>query len=190
MSYPPPPALPTAKRIPENQPYVVRNSAPKRLLQFGALGLLVLLFVGCPMGFAAAEGGAVVLLVMLVFLLFVFGLIGFQMWLITSGGPVLALNPDGVWIKTRPTRGQAIFLPWYAVEQVYRRRWGVEKMVCVKPKDPRTDANLGAFTAVESSMQKLFFGTGFTAPLTFADRSENEIMGAIAHYAAGRAYLR
>ncbi|MEV0392198.1 hypothetical protein [Polymorphospora rubra] len=34
-----------------------------------------------------------------------------QLWLIGSGGPVLALSPAGLWIRTRPTRGQAVWLP-------------------------------------------------------------------------------
>jgi len=185
-----PPAGPAAvvKRIPEDQPYVVRPSVGKRLIQFGVLTLFVLLVVACPIGLAGASGGdALAALLVLGFLVLVMcAAFGLQFYLLTSGGPVLAVNPDGVWVKTRPTRGQAVFLPWFAIERIYRRRWAFDKMVCLKPRDPRAADNLGAFTAIDSSVQQLFFGTGFTAPLTFADRPEHEIMSTLAQYAAGR----
>ncbi|HEY0699737.1 MAG TPA: hypothetical protein VGD43_18220 [Micromonospora sp.] len=176
------------KRIPEDQPFVVRPSVGKRAGLFGGILGFLLVLVGCPLGLAASASGEVapVLFILLGFGFFFGLLFGLQLWLITSGGPVLAVGPAGLWIKTRPTRGQAIWLSWPAVEQVYRRRWALEKMVCVKPRDPRTGGDLGAFTALDSGMQKLFFGTGFTATLNFADRPEAEIMAAIAHYAAGR----
>jgi hypothetical protein len=63
-------------------------------------------------------------------------------------------------------------------------------MVCVKPRNPGISGSLGGFTALDAGMQRLFFGTGFTAPLTFANRPEQEIMGAIAHFSAGRCPLR
>jgi hypothetical protein len=189
---PPPQARPVVvKHIPEDQPYVVRPHLGKRLIQFGSLLVFVLLVVACPIGLTASDGGDLAgALAPLGFILLVaFALLGLQIYLLTSGGPVLAVNPDGIWVKTRPTRGQAVFLPWGAIERVYRRRWAFDKMLCVKPWDPRSTSGLGAFTAVDSSMQQLFFGTGFTAPLTFGDRPENEVLGAVAHYAAGRVRL-
>jgi hypothetical protein len=184
----PPRPFPVVKRIPEDQPFVLRHSVPRRLLVMAGPLLLMLVAVGCPLGLLTTGGidplvplailGSVVVLVGL--------LVGLQLWLLASGGPVLAVGPAGLWIKTRPTRGQAIWLPWEAIEQVYRRRWAFEKMVCVKPRDPRTGGNLGAYTALDSGMQQLVFGTGLTATLKFGDRSEPEIMQAIGHFAAGR----
>ncbi|HEU5109672.1 MAG TPA: hypothetical protein VFT95_14110 [Micromonosporaceae bacterium] len=187
----PPPQLPVTKRIPEDQPFIVRPSVGKRVIQFGViLGVLALL-IACPIGMLAAtdpgtDGVAVTLGVLGCLLVFFGALMALQVWLLTSGGPVLAAGPHGLWIKTRPTRGQAIWLPWELVARVYRRRWALDKMVCVQPRDPRVGGNLGAFTAIDASMQQLFFGSGFTATLNFADRPESEIMGALAHYAAGR----
>lgn len=180
--------MPVIKRIPDDQPFVVRANVQKRALLFGGVALGVALLVGClpllsgdvVIGFAVIGG----------FFVFIGALFGLQLYLLTSGGPVLAVGPAGLWIKTRPTRGQAIWLPWEVVAQVYRRRWSLEKMVCVQPRDPRTGGNLGAFTALDSGLQQLFFGTGFTATLNFADKPEAEIMGAIAHYAAGRVPVR
>jgi len=184
----PPPTMPVTKRIPEDQPFILRASAGKRALVFGGLLLFLVLLLGCPLGLAAADSGEVgpVLGLLGCFVVFFGAVLGLQLYLLVSGGPVLAAGPQGLWIKTRPTRGQAIWLPWELVERVYRRRWALEKMVCVKPRDPRVGGNLGAFTAIDSGMQQLFFGSGFTATLNFADRPEEETMNALRHYAAGR----
>jgi hypothetical protein len=188
--YPPaPPPPPVTKRIPEDLPFVVHQSVGKRALQLGLLLLVLLVLIGCPMGLALSSSGADAVPVVIALgclILLLAGLVGVQLYLITSGGPVLAANQAGLWIKTRPTRGQAIWLPWEGIERIYRRRWSLEKMVCVKARDPRAGSNLGAFTAVDSSMQQLFFGSGFTATLNFADKSEQEIMTALAQLCAGR----
>ncbi len=167
---------------------MVRPNLRKRALLFGGLLLFVGLVMACPLGLAASSAGDAGLLFVAipVLLLFVAVPVGLQLWLISSGGPVLAVGPDGLWIKTRPTRGQAIWLPWTAIDRIYLRRWSLEKMLCVKPRDPRTGTGLGAFTALDSGLQQMFFGTGFTATVNFADRSEEEIMRAVVGYAAGR----
>jgi hypothetical protein len=194
--YSPPPAKhtppPVVKRIPDDQPFVLRPSAKKRLLLFGGVLLVVLLLLGCPAGLALSEGasgnsGAVIFAVAMAVILLALGAtLALQFYLITSGGPILAAGPGGLWIKTRPTRGQAIWLPWEGIERIYRRRWGLEKMVCVKARDPRAGSNLGAFTALDASMQQLFFGSGFTATCVYADKPETEIVGALIHFSAGR----
>ncbi|KKK02319.1 hypothetical protein [Micromonospora sp. HK10] len=182
------PTAVTARRIPEDLPFVLRHSVGKRALLFGVLILLIGLMLGCPLGAAVSGGEAdrLVLLAVPAFMLLFALLLGFQLWMITSGGPVLAVGPHGLWIKTRPTRGQAIWLPWAAIEHIYPRRWALERMLCVKPRDPRVASGLGAFTALDSGLQQAFYGTGFTATINFADRPEEEIMRAVAGYAAGR----
>ncbi|MFG3599004.1 hypothetical protein [Micromonospora chersina] len=179
---------PTTKRIPADLPFVVRPSLGKRALTLGLVTLVAGLVLACPIGLAASSegGGAGLLFIIPVVLLFFTVPVGLQLWLVSSGGPVLALGPAGLWIKTRPTRGQAIWLPWEAIDRIYVRRWALEKMLCVKPRDPRAGSGLGAFTAFDSGMQQAFFGTGFTATVNHADRSEDEIMRAVVGYAAGR----
>ncbi|WP_433531495.1 hypothetical protein ACQPYA_05165 [Micromonospora sp. CA-263727] len=112
--------------------------------------------------------------------------LGLQLWLIGSGGPVLAFGPAGLWIRTRPTRGQAVWLPWAAVAQISRRRWGLERMLVVTLHDPRVLRNLGAYTALDSGMLTTIYGSGLVATLTFADRPEAEIVAAVAYHSAGR----
>jgi hypothetical protein len=181
---PPPPPPPVVRRIPEDQPFIARHSAGKRGVLFGGAALVVAVLVSCApllagetlIGLVGAGAVAVLTAVLL----------GLHLYLLASGGPALAIGPAGLWIKTRPTRGQAIWLPWEAIERIYVRRWVFDKMLCVKPRDPRAGTHLGTFTALDSGMQQLVFGTGLTAPLNFADRPETEIMGAVAHFSAGR----
>ncbi|MEV0329243.1 proline-rich domain-containing protein [Micromonospora echinospora] len=195
--YPPPPA-PTAKRIPEDQPFVVRPSVAKRGLLMGGVVLALLSPIVCLAGIGMANSAdpdtranAVLAVVgILVCLLAAVGLpLGIQLWLIASGGPVLALSPAGLWIRTRPTRGQAVWVPWEAVAQIRRRRWSFEKMLVVQLRDPRMLQNLGAYTALDSSMLSAFYGSGLVSTLNFADRSEQEIVAAVTHFSAGRCPL-
>ncbi|WDZ86864.1 hypothetical protein [Micromonospora cathayae] len=186
------------KRIPDDQPFVVRPSVGKRALVFGAVVLVLLVPVLCLAGLGMASstepgpssGSGPFLLGLAGCLLLATGLpLGLQLWLIASGGPVLALSPAGLWIRTRPTRGQAVWLPWEGVAQIRRRRWSLEKMLVVQPRDPRTVSNLGAYTALDSGLLSAFYGSGLVATLNFADRSEAEILAAVAHYSAGRCPL-
>lgn len=192
---PPPPPAPVTKRIPEDQPFVVRPSVAKRGWLFAGIVLGMATPILCLAGLSMANSDdpdlrANALLAMLGItgcLLLAMGVpLGLQLWLIASGGPVLALSPAGVWIRTRPTRGQAVWLPWEAVAQIRRRRWSLEKMLVVQPRDARAVQNLGAFTALDSSLLSAFYGSGLVATLNFADRPEAEIMAAVAHYSAGR----
>jgi hypothetical protein len=195
--YPPPGPLyqppPVTRRIPEDLPFVVRNSIRKRATLWGALVGGIGLFFGCGAGVVASsapDGGGfgwlVGLIAFLVIVVLFGGVFSLQLWIIATGGPVLAASPAGMWIKTRPTRGQAIWLPWEGIAQISRRRWSFEKMVVVKPRDPRATSHLGAYTAVDSSMLQLFYGSGFTATVNFADKPEAEIMSALSQLAAGR----
>jgi hypothetical protein len=178
-------------RIPEDQPFIVRPNLTKRIAVIGGIAGGLVLFLGCVFGLGAIGSGNGLALFgawLMITLLFV-ALFGFQIWLLTSGGPVLAVGPAGLWIKTRPTRGQAIWLPWESIAGISRRRWSLEKMLAVRPRDPRAEQNLGVFTAIDSGIQKAFFGTGFTATLNFADKKEDEILQAVAYFANGRVPL-
>jgi hypothetical protein len=183
--------FPVVPRIPEDQPFIVRPSVRKRVIFFGGFVLVLMVILGCVLGLGAigSSNGLALLVVFLVITAAFVGLFGLQIWLVATGGPVLAVGPAGLWIKTRPSRGQAIWLPWEAIGGISRRRWSFEKMLCVAPRDPRAGQQLGAFTAFDSVVTQAAFGTGFTATLNFADRSEQEILQAVAYFAAGRVHL-
>jgi hypothetical protein len=181
--------LEVAKRISDNLPLVVYPSLAKRSLQFGGLALFFLLGGAFEIVAAFADrsrGHTVQFVITAIPMLVGAVALAAQLYLSVSGGPILAADHAGLWIKTRPTRGQAIWLPWEGIEQIYRRRWAVEKNLCVKARDPRARANLGAYTTFDASMQRLVFGSDFSATLVFGSRSEQEIMAAIVALSAGR----
>ncbi|MEU4378943.1 hypothetical protein [Micromonospora echinofusca] len=189
---------PVTRRIPEDQPFVVRPNVVKRGLLMMGVVLVLILPIACCAGLGVVNSAdpqlrsqsVVGLLAVVGCLLALIAVpLGIQLWLIGSGGPVLALGPAGLWIRTRPTRGQAIWLPWEGVAQISRRRWSLEKMLVVTPRDARVLQNLGAFTALDGAALNAFYGSGLVATLNFADRPEAEIMAAVAHYSAGRCQL-
>ncbi|MGC5052638.1 hypothetical protein ACLQ2S_14415 [Micromonospora sp. DT48] len=187
---------PVVRRIPEDQPFVVRPNVTKRGLVFLGFALLLIVPITCCFGVGvtssttSGRGSVLAVVGMLGCLLAAVCLpLGLQLWLIGTGGPVLALGPAGLWIRTRPTRGQAIWLPWEGVAQISRRRWSLEKMLVVRPHDPNALANLGTYTALDSGMLSAFYGSGLVATLNFADKSEAEILAAVAHFSAGRCPL-
>ncbi|GAA0500635.1 hypothetical protein Ade02nite_27560 [Paractinoplanes deccanensis] len=183
---------PVVSRIPEDQPFIVRPHLAKRLRFAGLASGGLTLFLLCLLGAAALDEDAnrTGLLVMPFAIgVFFFLFVGFLTWLVSSGGPVLAAGPAGLWIKTRPTRGQAIWLPWEHIGLIDRRRWYVEKLLVVHPRDPRVSGGLGAFTAADTARLQALYGSGLTATLTFADKEEDEILQAVAYFAANRVPL-
>ena len=184
---------PVARRIPDDQPFLVRPHLGKRIGLAAAIVGGLSLFVLCVLGLAAVGEDADVpglleaWLVLTVFLALVFGLLT---WLRLSGGPVLAAGPDGLWIRTRQTPGQVIWLPWGHIAQISRRRWFLDRMLVVHPIDRRLQDNLGGFTLFDAGAARSFYGSGFVAALNFADRTEAEILRTIADYAANRVHLR
>ncbi|QOC93646.1 hypothetical protein [Micromonospora craniellae] len=195
---PGPPPTPVVKRIPEDQPFVVRPNLVKRGLLLGGVLLAALGPIICcvglgllgPMTVEVISSDFLGLVIILGCLIALIALpVGLQLWLIGSGGPVLALSYEGLWIRSRPTRGQAIWLPWEAVALISRRRWSLEKMLVIKPHSPATMPNLGGYTAFDSAPLNLLYGSGLVATLNFADKPEAEILAAVAHYSAGRCHL-
>jgi hypothetical protein len=187
---------PVVNRIPEDQPFVVRHSRRKRGVLVGsvalALEVMMVGIAGLVLVGRAADGTGLEIgdaLIALAGIAVVFAAVfgGFFLFQ-TSGGPVLAAGPAGLWIRTRPTRGQAIWLPWEAIALISRRRWGVEKMLVVRPRDRRAE-NLGVLTAFDGSIARAVYASGFTATINMADRPEAEILQAVAYFAANRVPL-
>ncbi|GAA0795827.1 hypothetical protein [Spirilliplanes yamanashiensis] len=189
-----PPPYAVVPRIPADQPFVVQPSATKRALLLGGLTLGTFLVVGSLLavfltvlfdpGFAGVMGIVGCLLLSGLFFT------GLQFAVQHRAGPALAVGPDGLWIRTRPFRSGGIWLPWAAVAEVYRRTWLPERYLCVRPHDPRAGQHLGGFGGLDAAMSKGVFGTGLLVSLRTADRSEDEIMRAVAWFAAGRVPVR
>jgi hypothetical protein len=178
-------------RIPEDQPFVVQQNVGKRVLMLAALGLGPLAVIGLVLAFVIAQTAGVGAGVGTLFCLLLAGalFVGLQVAVQVRPGPLLAAGPGGVWIRTRPFRSPGIWLPWEAIQQVYRKRWGFERYLCFRPYDQRVGQNLGGLGQIDASMSKAVFGTGLLLTLTMADRKEAEILQAVAYYANGRVNL-
>ncbi|MGA3525985.1 hypothetical protein [Melissospora conviva] len=210
----PPPAL-TAVRVPEGQPFEVRPSTARRGLAYAGVVLAVMapltyyffLLLGDPnreLDFDARLD----LFGLVAYPLIVVGTpLGCRLWLFRASGPVLAMDPAGLWIRipaggrllvagpngmwmrTRPAQGPVLWLPWESVARLHPQRRGLKRMLVVQPRDPRTLRRGDASTVIDDDLVRVFHGTGPAAYLNFTDRSEAEIMAAAAHHSAGRCSL-
>ncbi|WP_433390038.1 hypothetical protein [Micromonospora sp. KLBMP9576] len=193
-----PGGAPVIRRIPEDQPYVVRPHLAKRALaSVGILLVVVLPFAFVYLRVVSAAGpemryeDALYLFDVVAYPLVLVGTpLGCQLWLVRSVGPVLALGPAGLWVRTRPTWGQAVWLPWEGVARVSRRRrWSRGKMLVVTPHDTEVLHRFGVSTRVDGEALRSLRDFELTATLDFADRPESEIMAAVARYSKGRCQL-
>jgi len=180
---PPPPRLIT--RIPGNLPFVVRPNGLKRgLVIFLVLLLPVIVLAGVMSTRYDVDttGWALLGVTMLALVL----LFGGELWSNVRGGPMLALAPDGLWIRTRPTRRQAVWLPWEGIAAISRQSRGLEKLLVVQPQDPRTHRTPDGQLTIDPALFKALLGANPVASLRFADKPKEEILAAVHHFSAGR----
>lgn len=177
-----------APRIPDGLPFVVRPSAGRVWgIMGGLLLLLCLPLVFCaiaPLLIGGRESGFLFVMVFLCVAAFAFVPIT-----MTLGGPILACDEHGVWVRARKWPVRAVWLPWEAVGRVYTRRWMQEKVVAFQPHDPSTGRGGGVMAAMDSTAQRAYFGSKFTASVVFGDKREAEILAALAHFARGRVHF-
>lgn len=180
-----------ASRIPRLGPYVVGINRGKVSAIWGSVvGFTVLLWIALISVTAATSETLNPLPIMVVPALISIGANCFIWYVALSGGPQLALNLDGMWIRARKWPVKSLFLPWASIEGIYVKRAGLgDRALCVVPRDPRVGAGLGAFANYDQALQRMFSGAKLTATLRMADRPEPEILGAVAHFSAGRVRL-
>jgi hypothetical protein len=191
---------PVVDRIPEDQPYIVRLNSRKLIIRVG-VAAVVLGVIMAAISFAALADDS---------LGAAFGMLGFTVLIVVlmvvptvrmvTAGPVLAVGPAGLWIKTRPGgRRQAIWLPWESIAMITRFSRQVnfaeqDRYLVVRPADPRASQGLGAASAIGNALWRMssVFSTmpdGFVATIKHSDRPEAEILQAVAYYAANRVPL-
>jgi len=178
-------------RIPETESYVVGINKAKMSAVWGSVvAFTVLLWIVLISYTSATTETMNPLSIMGLPALISIGANCFIWYVALSGGPQLAVNPHGLWIRARKWPVKVLFLPWESIGRIYIRRAGLgDRWLCVLPKDPRVGSGLGAFASVDQALQRTLTGAKLTASVRFADRPEPEIMGAIAHFAAGRVWL-
>lgn len=85
---------------------------------------------------------------------------------VLAAGPVLALDHAGVWVKNSQTVwARAVWVPWESVERATRHRFLLSRMLAV---------------FVHGG------GVRYLVPLRLNDRTEAEIIAAVARFSAGR----
>jgi hypothetical protein len=173
------PMQPVARRIPDDQPFVVRLNVFRLGLAWAVawvvvVGLETLLIADFLV--PAAIGTAAGALILLIYLA-----------ISARRGPILAVGPQGVWVSRREggvsglgSRFTAVFLPWSSIERIYVRRVLLDKRVCVRAAGWPTVFRLDLFDILRS-----LYGTPFHASLTFADRPADEVVAAIAQHSGG-----
>jgi hypothetical protein len=182
-------------RIPGNAPLVLRPHRGRFLAFYGTLylgvplaiqGILLiasLIWLGPRSVGDLAGGFAIVGGIMIAGGLFQLGLVAAFMM---TGGPYLAASADGLWIRARKWPVRAMFLPWGAIQQVYARRWMLEKAVCVVTHDPHTGERAGLGARLDMRTQRLFFGARLTAPTFFCGRNADEVLADLHRLSGGR----
>jgi hypothetical protein len=183
------------KRIPEDQPFIVRNNPVKRLLVVGAVWVVLQLFlILCAVVALTGDEdpehshATTVFSIAVISLAFLSMLVSPIVALIRRDEPVLALGPAGLWVRTRPLFGQAIWLPWESLLLISRRRYGFDKMLIVRVRDERV-AQLSQSRSSTFSYYGSRRPSGFMATLNMADRTSDEILQAVAYYSANRVPL-
>ena len=177
-------------RIPETEPYVVGIDKTKLSAIWGSVvAFTVLLWIGLISYTFATTETLNPLSIMALPAVSSIGANCFIWYVAVSGGPQLAVNQHGLWIRARKWPVKALFLPWESIGRIYVRRAGLgDRGLCVVPVDPRVGSGLGAFANFDQALQRALTGAKLTASVRFADRPEPEIMGAITHFAAGRVW--
>ncbi|MQA78489.1 MAG: hypothetical protein GEV10_08420 [Streptosporangiales bacterium] len=193
MQLPPPPGptgkaptLRTAKRVPSDLPFVVRPRLSMWLLLF-CVPLVVLLAVT---GYLFVTGGWRIGLIGLVVAVGLYTVgFGFRVFNQVTGGPLLAADRQGVWLRIRKWPVLAAQIPWELIAEIRPKRWLVEKVICVVPRDPRVGQLKGSWSALDQARTTAFFGSPLTASTAYSDKPADETMRALADLSFGRARI-
>jgi hypothetical protein len=190
-----PPEL--VKRIPHDQPLVLKSRFGRFLLVFGALflGIPLVILLGAAMLLFAVTGigfGDLSLIVLvaygalvLVGLLQMAILIGMGM----AGGPVLAANTEGLWIRVRKWPARSVYLPWPMIARIYPRRWLWDRAICVVALDPRAGSQAGVFARIDMAMQNALVGSRLTASTFYSGRRADDVLQELHRLSGGRVHI-
>jgi hypothetical protein len=190
-----PPEL--VKRIPDKQPLVLKSRFSRFLTVFGALylGIPLAILLGVSMLLFAVTGigfGDLSLIMLVAYgALVLFGLT--QMALLISigmaGGPVLAANTDGLWIRVRKWPARSVYLPWSMITRIYPRRWLWDRAICVVALDPRVGSQAGVFARIDMAMQKALVGSRLTASTYYSGCRADDVLMELHRLSGGRVHI-
>ncbi|HEX6447504.1 MAG TPA: hypothetical protein VF053_20580, partial [Streptosporangiales bacterium] len=178
------PTLPTAKRIPNDLAFVVNP----RVGIWYLLYLVPLLILLAPAVYLLATGRVALGLIVLVLTVAVYVCaFGFRLFVLAFSGPLLAADRNWLWVQARKWPALAVRIPWELVAEIRVRRWFLEKVVCVVPRDQRIARMDGMWSSIDQARTSAFFHSRLTASTRFGDKSAETTLRALADLAAGRA---
>jgi hypothetical protein len=185
------------RRIPDDQPLVLRHRARRFVAVFGSLyvGVPLVLILAAVVFLLTAGGvefGHIGLIGLIPFAIMLVGglaQLGIVLGFSLPGGPALAANDEGVWVRARKWPARSVFLPWPAVARVYTRRWFWDRAICVLPHDGRAGSNAGAWARVDMAVQKALFGSRLTASTFYCGRRADDVLAELHRLSGGRVYI-
>lgn len=174
-------------QVPENLPYVVRPNGPGYAKLFGSLLATLLIspvVVWIALNVSLGGPWSGMSWIMWISVLFNAGIVGFVWWVASAGGPRLAIDPDGMWLRSVNWPVQAIHLPWSNIEAIWL---SPRSGLCVAPRDRGLLPRLGPRAMREARTQQRRHGGSLVVPLgRHSDRPIPEVLAAVRHFAAGR----
>src|SRR5690606_26292571 len=127
--------LATAKRVPSDAPLVIRPRVGRWTL-FYLIPLVLLLLAPIAVLVFTADVKPVLFTLVACVGLYVVGF-GFRLFAQVGGGPILAADRDGVWLRAQKWPIKAVQIPWELVEEIHVKRWFVDRVLCFSTRDDR-----------------------------------------------------
>lgn len=178
------PVLRKANRVPGDLPFVIQPHTGKAWVFF--LCSLLVLF-GPAAGVLLTGRWLLALLVLVLSVPLYIVVFGFRAFGHLGGGPLLAADRHGVWMRAQKLPVRAVQVPWELVAEIHTKRWLLEQALCVVTRDDRVGRLTGAWGALDQARTMAFFRVPLTASIAFGDRSRTETLRALDELALGRA---
>lgn len=175
-----------ARRVPAGLPLVVQPRVGRWVLFY--LIPLLLLLAPTTVLFATGNWQPALFALTASIGLYVVGF-GFRLFSQFTGGPFLAADRDGVWLRVQKFPVRAVQIPWELVEEIRAKRWFVDKVLCVVTRDDRVGKLPGLWGSVDQARTTAFFGAPLTASVGFGDLPADDVTRKLDELAQGRARI-
>lgn len=180
------PRLAMRKQVPTGLPLVVQPQVGRWILLY--LVPLVLLLVPTIVLFATGNWQPALFVLTGSVGLYVVTL-GFRLFSQVRGGPFLAADRDGVWLRVQKWPVKAIQIPWELIAEIHTKRWFVDKVLCVVPRDDRIGKLPRLWGSIDQARTSAFFGSALTASVGFGDVPPDAVTRQLDELAQGRSRI-
>lgn len=181
--------------IPADLPFTVRPSRRRSavfgvLLWLGTSLLVAPVLVLWTLPAVSFDGAGAILAVTLGTFAMTAAVAGFTVFAMTSGGPLMACDAHGLWIRFRKFPAQAVCFPWEALSELYFKRWIFDKVLCVSLQDSDATADPDLLASWEQASSKLMLGARLSVSTLVADHRPAQIAEQVAHWSHGQVRVR